>query len=345
MSKYSIVIATRNRPAALKLSIPRMLNQSRPPAQLLVVDSSDDHAATVKVVLEAVGSHPVDLSIFPCERGLTRQRNASLPLIKHSLVFFPDDDSIWFPAVASAQLDVYERDLDCQIAAVCGAEEMTPPLDWQLASSGSYQMRRSHRLQQRVARLRAKVEDRFFPDPAKILGRSFYPPASALPKWFAELDVVPVEWMTGFRMSFRTEVIRKVKFDEAFARYSLFEDIDASFGAWRHGWVVGARKARIYHYRSPERRDHGMRLGFEQVINKAYLVAKHAPPGHPAHLAVAKFAHYKAMQYRIGRSGEFGKQRHAGAQAALKELAQLAHALPSELPRTYQGATERCLEG
>jgi len=345
MSKYSIVIATRNRPAALQLSIPRMLNQSRPPAQLLVVDSSDDHAATVEVVGQAVGTHPVDLSILRCERGLTRQRNAALPLIKHSLVFFPDDDSIWFPGVAAAQLDVYERDLDGRIAAVCGAEAMAPPLDWQLPASGSYQMRRSHRVQQRLARLRAMLEDRFFQDPARILGRSYYPPAHSLPNWFAELDVVPVEWMTGFRMSFRTEVIRKVRFDEAFARYSLFEDIDASFGAWRHGLVVGARKARIYHYRSPERRDHGMRLGFEQVINKAYLVAKHAPSGHPAHLAVAKFARYKTLQYRLGRTGEFGKQRYAGAQAALKELTNLAHALPEELARTYHGAMDRALGG
>lgn len=343
MSKYSIVIATRNRPAALRLSIPRMLSQSRPPHQLLVVDSSDDHAATVAAVQQAVGSHPVDLSILPCERGLTRQRNAALRHIKHPLVFFPDDDSIWFPGAAADQLDVYERDLDGKIAAVCGAEAMSPPLDWQLPASGAYQMRSSHRLQQRIARLRAKIEDRLVPDPAKILGRSFYPSPPVLPDWFAKLDVVPVEWMTGFRMSFRTEVIRLVKFDEAFARYSLFEDIDASFGAWRHGWVVGARKARIYHYRSPERRDHGMRLGFEQVINKAYLVAKHAPPGHPAHLAVRKFARYKAMQYRLGRTGEFGKQRYAGAQAAIAELAQLAQALPAELARTYQGSLERRL--
>jgi glycosyltransferase involved in cell wall biosynthesis len=343
MSKYSIVIATRNRPAALRLSIPRMLNQSRPPAQLLVVDSSDDHGATVAAVRKAVGSHPVDLSILAYERGLTRQRNASLPLIKHSVVFFPDDDSIWFPGVAAAQLEVYERDLDGRIAAVCGAEEMSPPLDWKLPTAGGYQMRLSHRLQQRIARLRARIENHLFPDPARILGRSFYPPRADLPAWFVELDVVPVEWMTGFRMSFRTEVIRKVKFDETFSRYSLFEDIDASFGAWRYGWVVGARKARIFHYRSPEQRDHGRRLGFEQVINKAYLVAKHAPPGHPAHLAVGKFARFKAMQYRLARTGEFGRQRYAGAQAAINELAQLAEALPAELARAYQGAMDRAL--
>ena len=50
---HSIVIATCNRPAALRLSIPRMLKQSRPPTQLIVIDSSDDHAAAVKAVIAA----------------------------------------------------------------------------------------------------------------------------------------------------------------------------------------------------------------------------------------------------------------------------------------------------
>jgi hypothetical protein len=174
---YTVVIATRNRPAALRASIPRILTQSRPPAQLIVVDSSHDHLATVAAVKESVGDHAVDLTILASERGLTRQRNASLELIKHPVVFFPDDDSIWFPGVAESQLEVYEHDKQEQISAVCAAESPTPPADWELTDVRPYEMRRSHRLQQRIASTRSKIENSLFPDPAKLLGRSFWPPA------------------------------------------------------------------------------------------------------------------------------------------------------------------------
>ena len=314
---YTIVIATRNRPAALRLSIPRMLAQSRPPAQLIVVDSSDDHQATVQAVKECVADQPVALTILQSDRGLTLQRNLSLPLINHPIVFFPDDDSIWFPGVAAAQLEVYERDVNSRIAAVCGAESASPPSDWHLPGREAYQMRRSHRLQQRFASLRAKIENRLIPDPAQMLGRSFWPPHSDFPDWFAELDLVPVEYMTGFRMSFRTEVIRKVRFDELLTRYSLCEDIDASFGAWQHGWVMGARKAKIYHYRSPERRDKGLRYGAGHILNKAYVVCKNAPVGHSGRKQIRSAARYKSFLYWLSQGDQFGKDRYLGAKMAL----------------------------
>ncbi|MCU0779188.1 MAG: glycosyltransferase, partial [Akkermansiaceae bacterium] len=243
---HSIVIATRNRPAALRLSIPRMLSQARPPSQLIVVDSSDDHPATVAAVKESVGDHSVELTILQSERGLTRQRNLGLNQVTTPVVFFPDDDSIWFPGVAEAQMEVYEKDEEERIAAVCAAESPTPPPAWQPGGPLAYQMRASHRFQQRIAATRSKIENVLFPDPAKLVGRSFWPAPGELPDWFMDYDVVLVEWMTGFRMSFRTSVIRKVGFDENFSRYSLFEDIDASFSAWKHGWVVGARRARVF---------------------------------------------------------------------------------------------------
>ncbi len=76
--EYAIVIATRNRPAALRLSIPRMLSQSRPPSQLIVVDSSDDHAASIEAVKDGVGNHPVELNIRHTVPSSSAQRNLGL---------------------------------------------------------------------------------------------------------------------------------------------------------------------------------------------------------------------------------------------------------------------------
>lgn len=337
--EHSIVIATRNRPAALRLSIPRMLNQSRRPAQLIVVDSSDDHAATVAAVHESVGDDPVDLIILPAERGLTRQRNLGLKHVTAPVVFFPDDDSIWFPGVAEAQMEVYEKDEGECIAAVCAAESPTPPQDWQAGGAAAYQMRGSHRIQQRFAAIRSKIENTLLPDPAKLVGKSFWPANKDLPTWFSEQDVVLVEWMTGFRMSFRTEVIRKIGFDELLSRYSLCEDIDASFGAWHHGMVVGARKARIYHYRSPERRDNGRRYGGTHILNKAYVICKHEEVGEGARRKVMASARYKIFLYWLAQSDEFGKERYRGAREALKGARQLVGACRSDAKMIYKTAS------
>ena len=335
---YTIVIATRNRPAALQLSIPRMLSQSRPPAQLIVIDSSDDHQAIVDAVKDSVREFPIDLMILPSERGLTLQRNVSLPLIKHPVVFFPDDDSIWFPGTAEAQMEVYERDEEKRIAAVCAAESSSPPPNWELEVASSYQMNWKHRFKQMFAGARHRIESRFFPDPALLLGKSFWPPASELLPWFAEEDVLLVAWMTGFRMSFRTEVIRQVRFDENLTRYSLFEDIDASFGAWQLGWVVGVWKARVYHYRSPENRDHGRTLGAQQLFNKAYVIHKHSPLGHPARDRMNAFARYKVFQYRMGAMDSFGRERYEGAVAARAAIKTISSSNISNRAESYLDA-------
>jgi glycosyltransferase involved in cell wall biosynthesis len=344
MLDYSIVIATRNRPAALRLSIPRMLTQTRLPSQLIVVDSSDDHEAVVAVVKACTEGHRIDWIIVNSERGLTRQRNIGLTHVTQPVVFFPDDDSIWFSDTAEAQLVVYERDHEEKIAAVCAAESPVPPPDWQIHAGPAYKMRTSHRVQQRFGAFRTRLETKFLPDPAKLLGRSFWPPRTQIPDWFDSQNVVFVEWMTGFRMSFRTSVARKIGFDENLSRYSLFEDIDASFGAWQLGWVVGARKGKVYHYRSPENRDDGRRLGAGQLLNKAYVVTKHSAYNHDARKFLLRYAFYKLVQYSIGAGNQYGRQRLGGACAAMMRISQFVDVNPDNVSQTYGEALSQCLD-
>lgn len=342
--EYTVAIVTRNRPEALRLSIPRIMGQSRPPAQLVVVDSSDDHDATLRSVREALNAHPVELEIVRSEPGIARQRNIAIDLVRRPVVCMPDDDSIWFPGVAEAKLDVYERDERRSVAAVCAAESPEPPEGFLGESASRYSMRREDRFRQRIAHARSAFEKRFVPEPARLLGRGFWD-GFAQPDWFAPNDIVLVEFMTGFRMSFRTEVIRKVRFEERFTRYSLFEDIDASLGAWRHGAVVGARRAKVFHYKSPERRDDGRRMGAVQLLNKACVVAKHSQPGDPARAAMLRFGRYKTLQYRLGARDQFGRDRLAGARAALAELPALMRASPAGAVDAYHEAMARCLPG
>lgn len=337
---YSIVIATRNRIEALRLSIPRMLEQSRPASELIVVDSSDVHEPVAELIKQQTAGHPIRVHIVQSKRGLTLQRNIGLGLVTEPLVFFPDDDSIWYPGVASEILEVYENDSEHLIAAVCAAEAKSPPSNFDTGHA-EYKMTVRDRINQRLLRVRTVIEHRLFPDPGRILGRSFFA-SFPLPEWATSRNVVSVEWMAGFRMTFRTKVVRQFGFDTNLQRYSLFEDRDASFAAWKHGAVVAALRAKVFHYRSPERRDGGLRLGTEQLLNMAYIVTKHTPIDHRSRNYLRRFGYYKCLLYLLACYSRYGRERLEGAWTAIGNLRPFLTTPPSSAAKAYFHALSHC---
>lgn len=323
------------------MSVPAMVAQGVPPSQLIVVDSSDNHEPSRSVVQEALRSFSGRVDILHTPKGLTLQRNAGLKIVQHPIVFFPDDDSIWYPDVAEVKLSIYQRDSGGMISAVCGAESKISPVQLPKANSGAYKMRRSDRFKQILGHRRYQLENLIAPDPARLAGRNFIQKQPS-PPWLADLNAVPVEWMTGFRMSFRTNAIRQVGFDENFRAYSLFEDIDASFAVWRSGVVVGARNARIFHFKSPERRDNGYRLGAEQILNKAYILAKHTPIGSLARGKMYRFARFKCFLYSLDLRDGFSRDRLRGAKQATGAIDEILSANPSEALVAYRSSMDRC---
>ncbi len=273
---YDVVIATRNRPDALALSIPTILSQDRLPARLIVIDSSEDHAPIRAAVEAAVGeqSDQLTLIVEHSAPGLPYQRNRGLAHVSAPIVLFVDDDSLLHPGASVAILEVYERDTEGAISGVCGTESDVPPPG--ALDAAAYLMTRQHRTETRVKRYRNRIEKKVSPlKPALALGRVLNG-RHAKPDWLAEMDVVPVEYMTGFRMSFRTEAIRAHGFDEALVGYALDEDVDASFSAMKSGLVVAARRSRIFHHRHPGGRGDPFSLARAQVLNRAYVLLKHA---------------------------------------------------------------------
>jgi hypothetical protein len=99
----------------------------------------------------------------------------------------------------------------------------------------------------------------------------------------------------------------------------------------------------VFHYRSPENRGQGRRLGAEQLLNKAYVVAKHTPLEHKARGKLRKFGRYKVLQYLLGARNQFGRERYEGAKAALAPLTNLSRHQGSELPSAYVASiSEAC---
>lgn len=272
---FDTVIATRNRAVALALTLPLHLSQSRLPGQIIVVDSSDDPTAAREVVEAHAANAPVPVRfVHVAEPSLTHQRNVGLDLVSAEVTFFPDDDSVCYPGTTDAIMRVYERDREEMIAGVCARPMPTPPDPALLA--GTYEMSAAHRtIMARSGRFR-KVEQAFGDlNPMTYLAGRLARARPAI-SWLADEECVAVPWMTGFRMSFRTDAIRSVGFEPAFQGYAMYEDFDAGFCVAQGAVLVATHRAWIFHHRFPSGRPVGFSYGVHSILNSGYVLAKHA---------------------------------------------------------------------
>jgi len=340
---YDVVIATKNRPEALKLSIPLILKQGCKPNKLIIVDSSDNHENIEKTVLETVGNNNINLEILQSKANLPHQRNVGLEHVESPIVMFPDDDSLWWPGVAEATVSIYERDESADVGGVCGKEIRQPPPQIASTHNNFYHMRSSDRFRQWVQEKRHKYEDRFYPDPAWVYGRSLWR-IRPVPSWLQEENARLVEYMGGFRMSFRTNIIRRYGFDEALgalAGWTGGEDADASFQVAKMRLLVGAHRARIFHFKHPRRRARGFKLGFVSIFNRAYVICKHTRVHSAARRALKGWVRYKYMLYMLGAHDRFGRDRVKGALTGIRYMNELLNTPKEQLRETYMAICSR----
>ena len=351
-----VVIATRNRPDALALSIPLILGQSRPPDRLVIVDSSDDHAAVQAAVAGATRGWTGPVQLLRSGAGLPHQRNIGLREVTADIVLFPDDDSMLYPGTIAEILSVYGRDTGGQIAGVCTATAPLPPPGFGVGSDPDshptatrYDVPAEMRRQMRWVPLKNRLRRRFNAlDPIFHVGQALMAQATPLP-WFEEANCTLVEFMGGYRMSFRTEIARRIGFNETLGAYAHCEDYDASFAAARHGLIVGARNARIHHHKYPSGRGSAFRQGAMRMLNTAYVVLRHCGPGpipptrDRAAALLRRFAIlYPALSLPSLRHGR-GRDFLAGFRAGARGLGDLLTADPGGLDAAYTEAMHLAL--
>ncbi len=352
MLSYSIVIATRNRHDALRLSLPLHLAEARRPERIVIIDSSDDPGPTADLAARLGAQSNVPIEHRGSPAGSSLQRNAGMAGVTSDVVFFPDDDSLVHPGAIDAILEVYDRDTEGRVGGVCAAEAKAPPPgvldavpepeDDAAEDAPAYQMTAADRIKARIATQRYAIEERVVRDPFKLVAEHLYGRLPALPAWLGEIDAVPVPWMTGFRMSFRTPLIREASFNTRLGRYALFEDIEAGFRVLRTHALVGAQAARIYHHKAPQQRASGRELGVLHVLNRAYVVCRSGAADEAVWRATLRYSGFKIAQYGIAAKGTFGRQRLAGAVAAYRVLDALRQAGPDALDDRYLELRDQC---
>jgi glycosyltransferase involved in cell wall biosynthesis len=346
--EFDIVIATRNRQSILKMCLPTLLLQSRLPQRLIVVDSSDDHASVQDLVRETLrGTNvTIDSRIIQSEPGLQYQRNIALRHVESPIVMFPDDDVLWFPGVAEAIMRVYELDRDGIVGSVAPVDSPAPPPGVFEGRDAPYRMAFRDRLAAESGRLIGPIVMRLFPDPLHpghlsmtMWGRKSSPP------WLPEEEAQLCGPVDGYRMSFRTAVIRRVGgFDVALGRYGLYEDLDASIGSLKENLNVCAKRARIYHHRDPGKRCSGAEWGMMAILNRTYIVCKHSLPGSVVRGYLVRYLYYQMFRYTLQVHTQYGRDRLRGAYYALSNARQLIDAPVGELAPRYLQIRRRLSE-
>jgi glycosyltransferase involved in cell wall biosynthesis len=346
--EHDIVIVTRNRPEALRMSIPLLLKQTRPPARLIIVDSSDDHESVRKAVEECARGAAFPIEVIRSAKGMTYQRSVGLKSVRSPIVLYPDDDSLFYPDTSEGILRVYECDTEGLIGGVCARPTNRSPLsEAEIRAAGDparVRMTRWDRCKNFMGYRWTRLMNRIAPDPFMVHGREMMRKIT-YPTWLADENAVPVEWMTGFRMSFRTDVLREVGFEDAFTNYGGFEDASVCFRILERKALVGAHDAHIFHHRFPSKRSHGVGMGMRQVLNKAFIVCRHSPPGSEARRSLRAFARLKLAQYATIAHTKFGRELVLGAWRASGKIDLLDRCPPERLVETYRAARADCLRG
>ncbi len=248
---WALTIATYNRRDILPKCLELGATQTRPPKQIVVVDSSTDWEATRDSILTQLApKYPsIEWIYEPAAlRGSAPQRNQAARLARTDVVFLIDDDSFMYPRCAEEIMKIYEADTRCQIAGVSAMSAERDPSEAPDAAPDSGdragdiapQKRKQATGFKQVVRRLLSADDLFVPYDENF-------PRNPLPPEVRGLRVGAPILMGGFSMTWRRDIVLKEPFEERMKRYSAGEDSDMSYRASRHGALAKAFDAWLYH--------------------------------------------------------------------------------------------------
>jgi glycosyltransferase involved in cell wall biosynthesis len=338
---YECVICTRNRPQALRMSVPLLLAQTRPPRRVIVADSSDDHEEIRRLVAEISTDAPCEVVVLSSPRGSSVQRNEGLKLVEADVVFFPDDDSLCDPDFAEHVMRIYERDADRVIGGVTGTHRARMR-DSEDVGADATRMAPGPRLRQLISPARGRLERKLVLDPLVSISWQIRK-RWTVPDWLREVDGQPNCWVRGCRMTFRTEVIRAAEgFDEHLRDYATFEDVHLGFSIGRTTIIAQAMGAMVFHMQFPGGRGSGRIRGATNIANRAYVVACHSERGSVNRRRVVTFGAYRCLLYGAGGLwSAYHRDSFRGAFAVLRRLRPLLLAAPEHAGEAYQSLLAR----
>jgi len=250
----SLVIPTRNRPAILRRTLESVAGQSAQPAEIIIIDASDDADANGSGI--AVPGLQGSLIWVRAETvGAASQRNEGLPACHYSVIAFCDDDILC------------EDDCILRLWAALQSDARLGGVNAMIVNQQYHPPGAVSRL---MFRLMAGCS---LPSYA---GRVLGPAINMLPEDRADLPaVVPVEWLNTTCTIYRREALPSPPFPDHFRGYSLAEDLALSLVVSKSWKLANARTARIYHDSQPgSHKADVVALAEMELFNRHYVMTE-----------------------------------------------------------------------
>ena len=250
---YSIVIATYERPAELRVTLDSIAAQIRQPARLVIVDSSRNEQ-TRSVADEFATRLPLHYE-RASRPSAAVQRNQGAEHVRTPLIAFLDDDVFVPPETFATICSAFDRDETQRIggiAARIAGMQHTPPrgLLWWY-----------YRLQAGYAH-------------ATYGGKLFGPAINCLPTYAEESgELIRSDWLNSTCVFYRTELFRRERFPE-FEGYSFLEDVHVSARIGRTHELFFHRTATFEHRDAPSTFKRNARQLARMRVRHQRLVAR-----------------------------------------------------------------------
>jgi glycosyltransferase involved in cell wall biosynthesis len=250
----AVVIPTRDRTEALRRTLESLSLQSVQPAEVRIVDASDDERTRLCVekvpgLQSVVSWRSADLA------GAASQRNQGVRGCSQPVIGFMDDDIILEPGCLARLWRALHSD-----HRIGGVNAMITNQRYQ--SPGRISRGVFHLLDGHLE--------------ASYAGRVLGPAVNLLPEDREDLpEVVPVEWLNTTCTLYRREALPDPPFPDHFKGYSLMEDLTLSLTVGRCWKLANARTARIYHDSQPGSHKIDPKLVAEmQLVNRHYVMTE-----------------------------------------------------------------------
>lgn len=258
----SVVICTYKRAQSLNRFLDSLLVQEIKPAQLIIVDASPDSETEESIKgrqsLERLADSVVYVRVAGPLKGLTRQRNFGVRLVKTDLVAFFDDDIVLLPGCLQAMVETHRALGEAVVGVGAYIQDQWP---------GPRALRTLWRLRV-LLRMVPQLRPGSYHRSGMPLPWSLLNPTD---------EVVDGDWLQGGATMWKTATVRQVGFCEALSGYGLAEDLDFSLRARRKGQLVVAGAARLQHLHAPGGRPNHYQLGYMAIYNQ-YEIHRRALP-------------------------------------------------------------------
>jgi glycosyltransferase involved in cell wall biosynthesis len=284
MLTWSLCIPTYNRRTVLLRALKLALQQTRPPVQIVIVDSSDDYADTRTLAQAMCADYPdIRLDYLQAnERSSSTQRNQAVQQCTGDIIMMIDDDTFLYPDCIEQMAAIYAADTGNALAGVNAINVPTMPDATAAAGLSKKDTGRDTLAGLRARMLRFRLgkwinNKVLFQDMNALFLKYDGARDDQIPPEFAGMHVTPMTFMSGHGLSVRRDIALAEPLDTALRYYAALEDLDASYRYGRHGLMLRANDARLHHFEVAGGRVKRKTATVFQLLNVLIFIKRHAP--------------------------------------------------------------------